>query len=118
MAEGVGLAVAEGVAVGERAGRGVPVGDAERVGVSFGVDVADVVGGDVDRAGSVEVEVEVEGCCPVVERLPAVVVDAGVTSTQVTRATRKTAVRIQVEVLTRRIRRLLSARPFPGRPEG
>ncbi len=76
MAEGVGVAVADGDAVGERARRGVPVGDAELVGVRFGVGVADVVGGDVVRTGSDEVE-----GCTVVEGLPAVRVGAGLTST-------------------------------------
>ena len=78
MAEGVGVADADGVAaaggvaVRERAGCGVSVGDAERVGVGVGV----VVGGDVVRAD----EGEVDGC-PVVEELPAVVVCGGLTST-------------------------------------
>jgi len=74
----VGVAVAEGVAVGERARPGVSVGDAERVAVCFGVGVADVVGGGADRVGSVEVE-----GCPVVEELPAFPdpVGAGLTST-------------------------------------
>ena len=88
MAEGVGVAVpdgvaptdgvaaADGVAVGERSECGVSVGDAELVGVSFGVGVADVVGGDVVRVGSGEVE-----GCTVVEGLPAVAAGAGLTST-------------------------------------
>ena len=74
----MGTAVADGVAVGEWARPGVPVGDAERVGVCFGVGVADVVGGGAVRVGAVEVEVE---GCPVVEGLPAVAVGAGLTST-------------------------------------
>jgi hypothetical protein len=72
----VGVAVADGVAVGERARSDVPVGDAERVGVCFGVGVADVVGGGAVRVGSAEVE-----GCTVVEWLPAVPVGAGLTST-------------------------------------
>jgi len=76
----------DGVAVGERARRGVTVGDTELVGLGFRVGVDVVVGGAVVRAGSnegeVEVEVEGEGeDCPVVEELPPVVVDAGLTST-------------------------------------
>ncbi len=82
MAEGVGVAptdgvaAADGVAVGEWAECGVSVGDAELVGVCFGVGVADVVGGDVVRVGSDEVE-----GCTVVEGLPSVAVGAGLTST-------------------------------------
>ncbi len=74
----------DGVAVGERARRGVTVGDTELVGLGFRVGVDVVVGGAVVRAGSNEGEVEVEGegeDCPVVEELPPVVVDAGLTST-------------------------------------
>jgi hypothetical protein len=71
VAEGVGVATADGVAVGELPRRGVSVGDPELVGVAFGVGVDVVVGGDVVRAG--EVEGEVEGC-PVVEGLPTVAV--------------------------------------------
>jgi hypothetical protein len=74
-----GVATADDVAVGEPAGFGVPVGDAELVGLAFGVRV-DVavgvgvgVGGDVVRAGAVEVEV-----CP--EGLLTVAVCAGATS--------------------------------------
>jgi hypothetical protein len=80
VAEGVGVATADGVAVGELTGCGVPVGDPELVGLAFGVGVGVVVGGDVVRAGAGEVEVEVEGC-PVVEGLPTVAVCAGLTST-------------------------------------
>ncbi len=74
----MGVAVADGVAVGERSRPGVPVGDAERVGVCFGVGVADVVGGGAVRVGAVEVE-----GCTVVEELPAfpAPVGAGLTST-------------------------------------
>ena len=78
MAEGVGVATADGVAVGELPRRGVPVGDPELVGLAFGVGVGVVVGGDVVRAGAGEVEVE---GCPVVEGLPTVAVGAGLTST-------------------------------------
>ena len=54
----------------------MPVGDAELVGVCFGVGVADVVGGDVVRVGSDEAE-----GCTVVEGLPVVPVCVGLTST-------------------------------------
>jgi hypothetical protein len=67
------VAAADGVAVGERTGCGVPVGDTELVGV--GVAVGVVVGGDVVRAGSGEVD-----DCPVGEGVPAVVVCGGLTS--------------------------------------
>lgn len=80
MAEGVGVATADGVAVGELPRRGVSVGDPELVGLAFGVGVDVVVGGDVVRAGAGEGEGEVEGC-PVVEGLPTVAVGAGLTST-------------------------------------
>ncbi len=72
----MGVAVADGVAVGVRARPVVPVGDAERVGVCFGVGVADVVGGGAVRVGLVEVV-----GCPVVEELPTFPdpVDAGLT---------------------------------------
>jgi hypothetical protein len=56
VAEGVGVATADGVTVGERARCGVSVGDTELVGVRFGVDVGVVIGGDVIRAGPGEVE--------------------------------------------------------------
>jgi hypothetical protein len=56
------VAVADGVAVRERAGCGASVGDTELVRVGVGV----VDGGDVDPVGSGEVE-----DCPVVDRLPA-----------------------------------------------
>jgi hypothetical protein len=72
VAEGVGVAAADGVAVGERVRCGVSVGDTDLVGVSVGV----VIGGDVVRAGSDEVE-----GCPVVEGLPTVAVCVGLTST-------------------------------------
>jgi hypothetical protein len=82
VAEGVGVATADGVAVGELPRRGVSVGDPELVGLAFGVGVDVVVGGDVVRAGAGEGEVEgeVEGC-PVVEGLPTVAVGVGLTST-------------------------------------
>ena len=67
------MASAAGVAVGERTGCGVPVGDTELVGVGVGVGL--VVGGDVVRVGSGEVD-----GCPVVEELPAGVVGGGLTS--------------------------------------
>ncbi len=72
----MGVAVADGVAVGEWARPGVPDGDAERVGVCFGVGVADVVGGGAVRLGAVEVE-----GCPVGEELPAFPDPVGLTST-------------------------------------
>jgi hypothetical protein len=78
VAEGVDVATADGVAVGELPRLGAPVGDPELVGLAFGVGVGVVVGGDVVRAGAGEVEVE---GCPVVEGLPAVAVGAGLTST-------------------------------------
>ena len=54
---------------------GVPVGDTELVGVGVGVGV--VVGGDVVRDGSGEID-----GCPVVEELPAgAVCGGGLTST-------------------------------------
>jgi hypothetical protein len=62
----------DGVAVGERAGCDVTVGDTELVAVRVGV----VVGGDVVRAGSDAVD-----GCPVVEGLPAVGGGGGLTST-------------------------------------
>jgi hypothetical protein len=65
------VAAADGVPVRELAGCDVSVGDTERVGVDVGV-----VGGDVVRVGSDEVE-----DCPVGEGLPAVAVDAGLKST-------------------------------------
>jgi len=65
------VAAADGVAVRERAGCGMSVGDTELVRVDVGV----VDGGSVDPAGSGEVE-----DCPVVGRLPAGVVCAGLTS--------------------------------------
>ncbi|HEY6310467.1 MAG TPA: hypothetical protein VIY52_06615 [Streptosporangiaceae bacterium] len=80
MAEGVGVATADGVAVGELPRRGVPVGDPELVGLAFGVGVDVVVGGDVVRAGADEVEGAGEDC-PVVEELPPVAVGVGLTST-------------------------------------
>jgi hypothetical protein len=65
---------AEGVAVRERTGCGVPVGDTELVGVGVGVVV---VGGDVVRVGSGVID-----GCPVVEELPAgAVCGGGLTST-------------------------------------
>jgi hypothetical protein len=66
------VAAADGVAVRELAGCGVSVGDTELVDVDVGV----VVGGDVVRAGSDEVE-----ACPVGWGVPAVVVCGGLTST-------------------------------------
>ena len=75
VAEGVdvapteGVTATDGVAVGERVWCGVPVGDAERV----GVDVA--AGGAVVRVGSVEVD-----CCTVDEELPPVAVGLGLKS--------------------------------------
>lgn len=67
------MAAADGVAVRERTGCGVPVGDTELVGVGVGV----VVGGDVVRDGSGEID-----GCPVVEELPAgAVCGGGLTST-------------------------------------
>jgi hypothetical protein len=67
------VAAADGVAVRERTGCGVPVGDTELVGVGVGV----VVGGDVVRDGSGEID-----GCPVVEELPAgAVCGGGLTST-------------------------------------
>ena len=80
MAEEVGVAAADGVAVGEPASRGVSVGDAELVGVAFAVGVDVVVVGDGVRAGPGEVELEVEDC-PVVEEVPTVAVCVGLTST-------------------------------------
>lgn len=68
-----GVASAAGVAVGERTGCGVPVGDTELVGV--GVAVGVVVGGDVVRVGSDEID-----GCPVVEEVPADGVCGGLTS--------------------------------------
>ena len=65
-----GVASAAGVAVGERTGCGVPVGDTELVGV--GVAVGVVVGGDVVRVGSGEID-----GCPVVEEVPADAVGEG-----------------------------------------
>ena len=62
---------ADGVAVCERAGCGVSVGDTELVRVGVGV----VVGGDDDPAGAGEVE-----DCPVADRLPAGAVCGGLTS--------------------------------------
>jgi hypothetical protein len=62
------VASAAGVAVGDRTGCGVPVGDTELVGVGVGL----VVGGDVVRVGSGEVD-----GCPVVEELPAGAVGGG-----------------------------------------
>lgn len=62
------MAAADGVAVRERTGCGVPVGDTELVGVGVGV----VVGGDVVRDGSGEID-----GCPVVEELPAGAVGGG-----------------------------------------
>lgn len=70
------MAAADGVAVGERTGCGVPVGDTELVGVGVGVAVGVVVGGDAVRAGSGEVD-----GCPVVEELPAGMVGGGLKST-------------------------------------
>jgi hypothetical protein len=66
-----GVVAADGVAVCERAGCGVSVGDTELVRVGVGV----VDGGDVDPVGSGEVE-----DCPVVDRLPAGGVCGGLTS--------------------------------------
>lgn len=67
------MAAPDGVAVRERTGCGVPVGDTELVGVGVGV----VVGGDVVRDGSGEID-----GCPVVEELPAgAVCGGGLTST-------------------------------------
>jgi hypothetical protein len=67
------VAASDGVAVRERTGCGVPVGDTELVGVGVGV----VVGGDVVRDGSGEID-----GCPVVEELPAgAVCGGGLTST-------------------------------------
>jgi hypothetical protein len=67
------VAAADGVAVRERTGCGVPVGDTELVGVGVGV----VDGGDVVRDGSGEID-----GCPVVEELPAgAVCGGGLTST-------------------------------------
>ena len=66
------MASADGVAVGERTGCGVPVGDTELVGVGVVV-----VGGDVVRVGSGVID-----GCPVVEELPAgAVCGGGLTST-------------------------------------
>ncbi|MGB6577113.1 MAG: hypothetical protein WBF34_04260 [Streptosporangiaceae bacterium] len=64
------MASADGVAVRERTGCGVPVGDTERVGVGVGVGV--VVGRVVVRVGSGEID-----GCPVVEELPAGAVGGG-----------------------------------------
>ena len=68
------MAAADGVAVRELAGCGVSVGDTELVDVD--VDVGVVVGGDVVRADSDEVE-----ACPVGWGVPAVVVCGGLKST-------------------------------------
>jgi hypothetical protein len=69
------VAAADGVAVRERTGCGVPVEDTELVGVGVGVGV--VVGGDVVRDGSGEID-----GCPVVEELPTgPVCGGGLTST-------------------------------------
>jgi hypothetical protein len=78
--EGVGVASADGgasaggVAVRERAGCAVSVGDTELVGVGVGLGV--LVGGDVVGVGSDEVD-----GCPAGEGLPAVAGGGGFTNT-------------------------------------
>jgi hypothetical protein len=62
------------VAVAERLGRGVRVGDTELVGLAFGVGVDVAAGGAVVWAGAGE-------DCPVVAGLPTVAACGGLTST-------------------------------------
>ena len=117
-AEGASVAEAE---VGGRvpvAGFGVVAGLVWAVGVDVaedsGVPVGDVLGSGVGEAG-----VGVAAGDDVVAGMTTTVAVAdGLTSRYVAAMMRKTAVRIQVEVRTRRIRRLRTARPSSGRPEG
>ena len=116
MADGAGATTEEGDVAGTTVGCGVLAGccvvagcgvlalGAGLVGVAADRDVEDAAPGEaVDCAGAAG---------------EAVAACEGLNSPQVTRATRKTAVRIQVEVRTRRISRSRPVRRFPERSAG